>query len=168
MATRQVGVPATVGPWLSVIGGVAMAVGAFLPWVSLSGLFATSVNGFHSAQPLSFAAGPMFVVLGAVAIALGVVGLTRPSSARYLGDSIIGTGLLAIPPAVVGWWTIHHLSLVKILVGPLLNTQPTSGEVTSIGVGYVLCVVGLLVTSAAGFLVLSSSKTRILAPTTRK
>ncbi|HUC36937.1 MAG TPA: SHOCT domain-containing protein [Acidimicrobiales bacterium] len=94
-ARRQSPSTMPAGAWLSIIGGGLAALGSFLPWSSatIAGVSDTR-NAFQLGPSEGFSADGVFLLLlGAIAVIIGIVRLTNSEMPRYLQRSPIVLGL---------------------------------------------------------------------------
>ncbi len=128
-----------VGACLAIVAGVLMAVGVFLPWISLTvlGRSGPSRNAFQlGAINVSFSIdGVIALALGVVAVVIGITGLTNRALTRLIQRSpmIVGIG--------AGVLAATRLSELNTLVN---NANPALKGLgnASIGLGFYMFAVG--------------------------
>jgi hypothetical protein len=107
------GTPPNVGGGvITICGGLLAVLSAFLPWMSAHVLLATlDRNAFQLGANLGFSAdGLVLVLLGLVAVLIGITRAVRASMPPFVQRSpiIVGIGLAVVPAARVG--SISHLA----------------------------------------------------------
>jgi hypothetical protein len=155
LTTRRIAARVRAGALLSIGAGALMAIGPFLPWVKLTGLTTFDFDGYQQPGSFHFIEGLLFSLLGAVVLIVGVAVVVRPKWARGFSSPVLGVGLLAMVPAVIGW------TLVRDSILAALRTQDGNATVvaaSSVGIGYWLCVVGALVAITAGLVLRSGTR----------
>lgn len=135
------------GGWLAIAGGLLIAVGTFLPWMTF-GLGTISRNGFQlGANDALTAAGPVLAILGIVTVIIGITRLTGTVMPSWLQRSTIVSGLAAGVVVAVNWSGIHQV----------VENAQGSGISAAIGYGYWVCALGAVVAVAAGFVLRSDN-----------
>ena len=114
----------------AVVGGVLMAIGAFLPWLTL-------YAGLHPLRGVIGLNGRILVAGGALCLVAGVRGWLRPTPGvrwvvALLGGALAGFGIWLIVQLLI---TYHHLRANPMLVPQL-------------GPGLFIAVAGALVAGA--------------------
>jgi hypothetical protein len=145
---RQARAESTVpaGGWLAIAGGLMIAVGSLLPWMTF-GLLGLSRNGFQLGDNESLTAdGPTCLVLGIITVIIGITRLTGTSMPRWIERSTIVTGILAGLTVVANWSAIHDF----------VSTIQSKGTSAAIGYGYWICATGAVVAVVAGFILRSA------------
>jgi hypothetical protein len=130
------------GAWLAIIGGILLAVGTLLPWMTF-GLGELTRNGFQLGADESLTAdGPVLVLLGVLTAVIGITRLTNSSMPRGIQRSTLVTGLISGAVVGLNWSGIH--SLVQ-------NVQGT-GTLAQVGYGYWICAIGAGLAVFSGFI----------------
>lgn len=133
------------GAWLAIAGGVLMATGTLLPWVTVAGVI--SRNGFQMGTNESVTIdGPVCLILGLVTVVIGITRLTRSTMPRFLQRSSIATGIIVGVVLAADYAGIHGL----------VNQIGKGGFIASIGYGYWVCGVGAVVAVAGGIVLRSA------------
>jgi hypothetical protein len=155
------------GGIITAFGGAVAVVGAFLPWVDIHDPYSAIIvrNAFElgglrlGADPRFSADGLVVVILGLVAVSIGVVVAARASVPRFIRWSPIIAGVcLAIASAArfgsihgfatrltaafpdvsgslgIGWWAALSGALLIIAGGLVAKSKPTATEAHSAGV----------------------------------
>lgn len=134
------------GGWLAIAGGLILAIGTLLPWVTL-GLGNLTRNGFQMGQNDSVSIdGPLLLTLGVVTVIIGITRLTGTAMPAWIARSTIWTGLIA----GISLWADH--SGLQDLVSKAQGLQITA----AIGYGYWICAVGAGIAVVAGFVLNSN------------
>jgi hypothetical protein len=128
--------------WLVIAGGVLMAGGTFLPWITATSAFGSiSRNGFQlgTSNGLTFD-GPVTVLIAILTVVIGMTRLTQSSMPRGMQRSSIVTGIAVGLILVNRWSGIHDL----------VNQVNGSGVAASVGYGYWMCAVGAFIALCGG------------------
>jgi hypothetical protein len=110
------------GAWLTIIGGAMMAVGALLPWWTLTtGIVTVNRNGLQLGANDGFSIdGAIAIGLGVVAVLIGVTRLNRSAMPRLFQRSPIVVGIaggLEMWSSIDGTRATHVPALVTSSVG---------------------------------------------------
>lgn len=140
--TRQGGGSAPAGPVLLGLGGAIMAIGSFLPWISVAAPFygSLSENGLQGGGD-----GIATLIAGIVVLALAVVTYWNPSPAAGIAlvVAILAGFLMAVDIPSIST-RIHHVEAVSSFV-----SASVGAGVFTVLVGAVAAIVGGLVTMSA-------------------
>lgn len=121
---------------VALIGGVAAAVGAFLPWAEVrSGIFTESLNGMTGD-------GPLIIAAGAVGAILALIHLEKPAPTP-IRAAVIAAGVAV---GVIAWASYQNIQ----------KAAATSEATITIGVG--LLVIGA---GAAAMVIGGTQMTRV-------
>ena len=113
----------------AIAGGVVVAVGAFLPWVSI-------YAGLESFRGVAGLYGRLLVGGGGLSVLLGLLYLRRPGAALRWGISVLGATLLAF----CGWLLVQLFVVYREIGGnPFVVGRLDSGlYVSTVGAAIVL------------------------------
>ena len=138
------------GGWLAVGGGVAMMIGSLLPWVSFTGALAFNRNGFQLGVNQTFSVdGGVMLFLGLVTAIIGIARLTKSNVPPFLARSSIVTAIGAGILVTIDYSSLHDLAN---------RAHSVSGiEYGSIGIGYWVCVVGIVAAFLGGLVLRSAA-----------
>jgi len=129
---------------LSVIGGIVVVIGGFMPVLQLTG-----PNGVASIAGTKAGVGVLF--LGGFAVLKGASALRSAGLSERLSSPLITAGLLA---ALLVWrWTDIQDAIPKIAA-----SYP--GVTASVGFGYWLDVAGTVLIATGGLLLLRAKRAR--------
>ena len=104
------------------VGGLMVAVGAVLPWVSVYG-------GLYWYPAAAGPAGKLMLVSGLLAASLGAVLVIRPGRLPFWGAGLAGFGTLAL----AGYLTVRLLvGLRELADHPFLLASPGYGPLVSL------------------------------------
>jgi len=141
------------GAWFSILGGAIAVVSGFLPWVmattGLGGGFTRNAFQFGAHESFSVD-GVVLMVLGTIAVIIGIVRLTNSAMPRFLQRSPIVLGI------VVALVPLNRLPAINSSVHNIQNA--CSGACTaSIGYGVYTAFVGALLMLIGGFVLRARS-----------
>jgi hypothetical protein len=142
-----------VGAWLSIVAGVLIAAGVFLPWTSVTfGGLGAPQNAFQlGAFNESFRIdGVIALALGVVAVVIGIAGLMNSGLSRFIQRSPIIVGIGA------GVLVATRLSALNVLVNGLNPALKGFGlGHASIAAGFYMVAVGAGLAVIAGLILRS-------------
>jgi hypothetical protein len=126
--------------WAAIAAGIAIVVGSFLPWVSVTAPFL----GTFTRSGMDGGDGWATLIVGAILAALGYNVLRAGSPARRWG--IFGVGLIGLA------FSLLEVSLIQTRLRDLDRVTNIEGasNLASIGVGLWVIVVATIVASGAG------------------
>ena len=128
----------TIGAALMILGGALMIVGSFLDWFEFDG---DSINGFSSGSDEGIKDGPVFSVLGAIAMAFGFV--------QLLSKKILALGIIAVVTTGFGLVAAFvDLGDVMDAVDDIESFGADLGLTASTGPGLYVVIVGAAVAVA--------------------
>jgi hypothetical protein len=143
-----------VGTCLSIGAGALIAVGVFLPWISLTvlGRSGPSRNAFQlGAVDVTFSLeGVIALALGVVAVVIGAAGLTNSALPRFIQRSPIIVGIGA---GVLGATRLSELNALVNNANPALKGLGSA----SIGPGFYTVAAGAGLAVTAGLILRSRS-----------
>ena len=140
--------------WITLVGGVLLAVGSFLPWATAQ-IFVVSLNrnGMQLGQNDSFSLdGLVTLILGLVTVLIGVGRLSNFAIPRYIQRSAIVAGFAA------GAIAIYDINSVRNLVDTQQSAAP--GGVFAVGYGIYVVVSGAVI-AVLGGLILRTNDTQL-------
>lgn len=138
------------GAFLAITAGGLIAIGAFLPWFSVSAAGSVTRNAFQLGNDFSFSAdGVVLLLVGIVAALIGVVRLTKTAMPRWIQSSTILPGVVAIAAVVNRYGSIQSLA-------NQMNASAHGLFVASVGYGIWLPVAGGALAIVAGLILRSN------------
>jgi uncharacterized Zn finger protein (UPF0148 family) len=138
------------GAWLTLAGGLLMAIGSFLPWMQASVFLATlSRNGMQLGDNMGFSVdGVVTLILGVVTCVIGLSRLLHFSLRRFFYSSSVITGLIA------GAITAYNATQLHKFVASIGDESVTA----SLGYGLWVLLVGCALAIIGGFMVRVAAK----------
>jgi hypothetical protein len=139
------------GAWVTLIGGAILGISGFLPWFTAGVLAATiSRNGMQLGQDDGFSIdGLLVILLGAIAILIGISRLSSFATPRWVQRSPIVVGLVAVLIVAFDIPSINNL---------VNNVRAQSSLATaSLGYGVYVAIAGGVIALVGGLMLRSSA-----------